>query len=322
MIAQGGAGRRAVTQVAVGVLVRADGAVLLADRPAGKPYAGYWEFPGGKVEPGETVEQALARELGEELGVRVLASDPWTVFEYDYPHAYVRLHFCRIFDWSGTPHPVEGQRLMFYQPGTPAPAPLLPAAEPALRWIALPATMMRSAGTARTSEEAFAWIQSVLERGIRQILWHEPGLHGSAHGTALRNCRALAHAYGARLFAKCTASQGLPSPDCGADCACLLDAAQLSRLGARPPANCLAAGVRSRDDLERAAQLPCDFAVLEGNSGLGNDGDGGAADAAAIAAVCREAPIPVYVPLAPSAQNLQWARRHGAHGLLINDNGA
>jgi len=316
--AQAGAGGRAVTQVAVGVLVRADGAVLLADRPAGKPYAGFWEFPGGKVEPGETVEQALARELGEELGVRVLASDPWAVFEYDYPHAYVRLHFCRIFDWLGTPHPVEGQRLMFYQPGSPAPRPLLPAAEPALRWIALPSTMMRSTGTARTAEQAIAWLQSVLARGIRQILWHEPGLLGSGHGPALRDCRALARSYGARLFSHCTASRSLPFPDCGADCACLLDATQLSLVGERPPANCLAAGVRNRDDLERAARLPCDFAVLERNAGP----DGAAADAAAISAVCREAPIPVYVPLAPSAQNLQWARRHGAHGLLINDNGA
>ena len=114
---------RSVTPVAVGVLVRSDGAVLLADRPQGRPYSGYWEFPGGKIEPGESVEQALERELAEELGVRVRATEPWVVLEYDYPHAYVRLHFHRIFDWLGSPHPVEGQQLMFVRPGAVAPAP-------------------------------------------------------------------------------------------------------------------------------------------------------------------------------------------------------
>jgi mutator protein MutT len=123
---------REVVDVAVGILTRADGAVLLADRPAGKPYAGYWEFPGGKVEPGETIAQALARELREELGIEVGASVPWMVYEHDYPHAYVRLHFSRIHDWRGTPRANEGQRLMYLRDGEAAPQPLLPAAGPAL----------------------------------------------------------------------------------------------------------------------------------------------------------------------------------------------
>jgi 8-oxo-dGTP diphosphatase len=94
-------GPRKVTEVAVGVLLRADDAVLLADRPAGKPYAGYWEFPGGKIEPGESIEHALQRELHEELGIDIASSTPWVTFEFDYPHAYVRLHFRRIYDWRG-----------------------------------------------------------------------------------------------------------------------------------------------------------------------------------------------------------------------------
>lgn len=129
---------RPIVRVAVGVLVRADRAVLLADRPAGKPYAGYWEFPGGKIEAGESVEHALARELAEELHIGVGESVPWVVFDFDYPHAYVRLHFRRVFEWSGTPAPLEGQRLMFHAPGAPPPQPLLPAAVPAMRWLQLP----------------------------------------------------------------------------------------------------------------------------------------------------------------------------------------
>ena len=104
---------RPVTEVAVGVVLDGYGAVLLADRPAGKPYEGYWEFPGGKLEPGEDVATALARELAEELGLEIAHSVPWVVFEHDYPHAYVRLHFRRVFDWRGEARALEGQRLRF-----------------------------------------------------------------------------------------------------------------------------------------------------------------------------------------------------------------
>jgi 8-oxo-dGTP diphosphatase len=133
-----GAAARPVVRVAVGIVLRADGSVLLADRPGARAYAGYWEFPGGKIEPGESVEHALARELAEELRITVTESDPWVVFEFDYPHAYVRLHFRRVVRWDGTPMPAEGQRLMFHRPGAQSPVPLLPAAEPVMRWLALP----------------------------------------------------------------------------------------------------------------------------------------------------------------------------------------
>ena len=129
---------RPVVPVAVGVVLRADRAVLLADRPGARAYAGYWEFPGGKIEPGESVERALARELAEELHITVVESVPWLVFDFDYPHAYVRLHFRRVFDWRGTPTPLEGQRMMFHPSEAPAPVPLLPAARPVMRWLALP----------------------------------------------------------------------------------------------------------------------------------------------------------------------------------------
>ena len=129
---------RPVVRVAVGVVLRADRAVLLADRPGARAYAGYWEFPGGKIEPGESVEDALARELAEELHIVVVESMPWLVFDFDYPHAYVRLHFRRVFDWQGAPTPLEGQRLMFHPAGAPAPDPLLPAARPVMRWLGLP----------------------------------------------------------------------------------------------------------------------------------------------------------------------------------------
>ena len=97
--------------MAVGVLIDGDGRFLLTSRPAGKVYAGYWEFPGGKLEAGETVAQALARELHEELGITIGAAHPWHVELVDYPHARVRLHFCKVFDWHGEFQMREGQAM-------------------------------------------------------------------------------------------------------------------------------------------------------------------------------------------------------------------
>jgi mutator protein MutT len=93
---------RDIVDVAVGVLIERDGRFLLTSRPPGKVYAGWWEFPGGKLESGETVVAALARELHEELGITVLEAEPWHTTRVDYAHARVRLHFCKVLAWRGS----------------------------------------------------------------------------------------------------------------------------------------------------------------------------------------------------------------------------
>jgi len=126
---------RPVTEVAVGVLVRADGAFLLTSRPEGKAYAGYWEFPGGKLEAGETVEQALRRELQEEIGIEIGAVTPWHVEVVDYPHALVRLNFCKVFDWTGELQMREAQSFSWEQLPVQV-VPVLPGTVPVLEWFA------------------------------------------------------------------------------------------------------------------------------------------------------------------------------------------
>jgi 8-oxo-dGTP diphosphatase len=130
-----GGADRAVVEVAVGVLVRSDGAFLLTSRPAGKAYAGYWEFPGGKLEAGESVEQALRRELQEEIGITIAAVEPWKVELVDYPHALVRLHFCKVRDWSGDLQMREAQTFAWQQLPVQV-APVLPGTVPVLDWFA------------------------------------------------------------------------------------------------------------------------------------------------------------------------------------------
>ena len=119
--------------VAVGILMKPNGEVLLACRPEGKPYAGYWEFPGGKVESGETIFNALKREFAEEIAVDIQSAEPWCGVEHVYPHAHVRLHFYISRDWLGEPRALEGQQLAWQ--GAVALTPLLPATIPLIEWL-------------------------------------------------------------------------------------------------------------------------------------------------------------------------------------------
>jgi len=126
---------RTPVDVAVGVLIDAQGRFLLTSRPAGKVYAGFWEFPGGKLEAAETVEQALRRELQEELGITIAAAQPWKIELMDYPHARVRLHFCKVWRWTGDFEMREGQT-MAWQALPVQVGPVLPGTVPVLAWFA------------------------------------------------------------------------------------------------------------------------------------------------------------------------------------------
>lgn len=123
-----------LTQVAVGILINTAGEYLLTTRPPGKAYAGYWEFPGGKLEAGETVEQALRRELQEEIGVTIGAAELWKSQVVAYPHARVQLHFCKVWVWSGEPVMHEGQAFVWTHLPT-AVEPVLAGTVPVLAWL-------------------------------------------------------------------------------------------------------------------------------------------------------------------------------------------
>jgi 8-oxo-dGTP diphosphatase len=133
-----------IIDVVVGVLRNAQGEYLFTQRPAGKPMAGYWEFPGGKVETGESHQQALVRELQEELGITITNGKPWRTVEHVYPHAHVLLHFIVVTAWQGEPHGRELQALHWQKlsvlaegfVSTPETEPILPATVPLLTELA------------------------------------------------------------------------------------------------------------------------------------------------------------------------------------------
>jgi 8-oxo-dGTP diphosphatase len=122
--------------VVAGILRDRAGRVLIAERPPGKHGAGHWEFPGGKVAAGESPRAALARELDEELGVRVDEAEPFTCLDHDYPDRHVHLEFWQVYRFSGEPEPREQQRLRWVPVAELGEAGLLPADAPVVALLA------------------------------------------------------------------------------------------------------------------------------------------------------------------------------------------
>src|SRR5574343_231206 len=163
-----------VVEVAAAVMLRADGReFLLAQRPEGKVYAGYWEFPGGKVEPGETVRAALIRELQEELGITVTDCAPWLTRQFTYPHATVRLNFWRATAWTGEigiTVPLEHSAVDWMKCGESATvSPILPANDPILKALSLPSTMAITMAETEGVERQLERLEAALEGGLRLI---------------------------------------------------------------------------------------------------------------------------------------------------------
>ena len=286
-------------EVAAAVIQRPDGAFLLAQRPAGKVYAGYWEFPGGKIEPGEAAEKALARELNEELGIEVAQAYPWITRVYTYPHGTVRLQFFRIVAWRNEPHPLEDQAISWQACGAPLAAPMLPANAPVLAALALPTEY------AVTDARRFglAHLEARLRAGLKLVQVREPALSAEARKRFTQQVIELAHRYGCKVMLK--------EPFPGAD-GIHFTASQLLQLDNRPGDGLAAASCHSREELERAMALGLDFAVLgpirDKSPALGWG---------RFRELARYCSIPVYAIGGLTRADLEVAWRAGAHGVAM-----
>jgi 8-oxo-dGTP diphosphatase len=291
-----------VINVAAAVIQRGDGAFLLAQRPAGKVYAGYWEFPGGKIEPGEPAASALARELHEELGIDIGEAFPWITRVYTYPHGTVRLQFFRIRQWKNEPHPREDQAISWQQPGTPMAAPMLPANAPVLASLALPTQYAVTNARHYGVPDQLARLERRLREGLRLLQVREPELDAAERELFTKGAIRLAHLHGCKVLTK--------SPFPGAD-GVHVTAADLMRLK-KKPAGWAAASCHNRMELERAMELELDFAVLgpvkDKLPALGWEG---------FAAIAGGTTIPVYAigGVQPADMNDAW--RAGAHGVAM-----
>lgn len=249
--------RRRISVVAA-VLQQPDGRFLLAQRPEDKAYAGYWEFPGGKVEDGETPAAALTRELHEELGIDVTAAWPWLVREFDYPHAAVRLNFFRVRAWRGELQSREGQAFAWQRIDAISVAPLLPANGPILQALGIPEIYAITGFAPAEYPQVLDRIDAALKRGLRllQIRGKDwpPELFARYAGEII----ARAHGCGARVLINADVALAQRN---GAD-GVHLTSQQLQQITRRPDCMLVGASCHNAQELRRAEQLGADFAVL------------------------------------------------------------
>ncbi|HEY7744093.1 MAG TPA: Nudix family hydrolase [Burkholderiales bacterium] len=300
-------------EVAAAVIQRPDGSFLLGQRPAGKVYAGYWEFPGGKIEPGEAPLPALARELREELGIEVETAYPWLTRNYDYAHAAVRLRFFRVVKWSGTLHGRERQRFVWQSPEAITVDPLLPANAPILRALKLPPVYAISHAGALGRAEFLSRLEQALARGLRLLQVREKTLEEPALSDLAARVIGLARAHGARVLVNGNIEL---SRRLGAD-GVHLTSAQLKEVRVRPDCPLVGASCHDAGELARAQALGADFAVLGPVARTPTHPDAAGIGWTRFAALLRDCPLPVYALGGLQPADLETACRHGAHGISM-----
>ncbi len=302
-----------IVEVAAAVLQRPDGTFLLAQRPPDKIWAGYWEFPGGKVEPGETAYHALVRELHEELGIAVQTAYPWVTRVFTYPHATVRLNFFRVAAWSGELHPHEGQEFSWQRTSDVVVAPLLPANAPILHALSLPPLYAISNVQELGEEEFMLRLEAALHNGLRLVQLREKHLSRDELRDLALRVVALAHTHGAKVLLNGDVAL---AQEVGAD-GVQLTGVQLVEFSERPEVEWCAASCHNTEELRRAEALGCDFVLLSpvlptlshpGAPHLGWE---------SFAVIAAGASIPVYALGGLSASDMETAWRHGAHGVAL-----
>jgi 8-oxo-dGTP diphosphatase len=305
----------AAVDVAVAVLLRPDGTFLLAQRPAKKVYAGYWEFPGGKVEPGETVREALVREIREELGVEITAAYPWITQVFTYPHATVRLHFYRVTRWVGEPatQPHEHEAVVWQALDNLTVMPLLPANTTVMRALRLPEEYAVSDAAGMGEIEFLVRLESRLRKGLRLLQLREKSMDVAALEPLAMKVVALARTYGARVLINGDVDLARRIGAHGVH----FSASQLMGLPLRPELAWCAASCHDAAELRRAEELGLDFVALgpvldtpshPGAKTLGWDG---------FASLARGAALPVYAIGGMRPDLLEKARTLGAHGVAM-----
>lgn len=333
-----------IVEVAAAVLQREDNSFLLAQRPPDKIWSGYWEFPGGKIEPGETARDALVRELCEELGIAVITAYPWLTRVYAYPHATVRLHFFRVTEWGGELHPHEGQQFAWQSSpsltlpermgrreaaGNPSASPLrgqegergrvvvspvLPANAPILRALSLP-TLYAISNVAELGETEFIRrLEAALHNGLRLVQLREKDYSRAALRELALKILPLLRQHNARLIINADIEL---AREIGAD-GVQLTGAQLAELSERPDVDWCGASCHSSEELRRAEQLGCDFALL--SPVLATLSHPGAAHLGweKFAAIAAGSAIPVYaLGGLTRKEDMQTAWQHGAHGISL-----
>ncbi len=312
----------ALTRVSAAVLLRRDDTgwkFLLAQRPPGKAYAGYWEFPGGKVEPGESFDQALVRELQEELGITVTEMTPWLTRHFVYPHARVEIRFFRVTAWTGALHPHEHTDMAWLPVSGLAGgkclecipvSPVLPANTPILRALALPPVYAVTNAAESGTEAELARITRVQPKLVQV---REKSLSEAERLVFAREVIRLVHGYGGHVLLNGHVAE---AKAIGAD-GVHLSAANLMACETRPDLPLVFASCHNAAELAQASRLGLDAVLLgpvqETQSHPGQTPLGWAA----FAKLIEGSALPVYAIGGMAADDVVTAQRAGAQGVAM-----
>ena len=302
---------RARIEVVAAVIFNPGGEFLLAQRPPGKACAGYWEFPGGKVEPGEDAATALKRELHEELGIDVTVAYPWLTRDFDYSHADVRLRFFRVLGWSGEAHGREQQQLSWQSTRSLTVAPVLPANGPILRGLELPGVYGITCAGEIGRDVFMARLGQALRQGLKLIQVREKQLTGAELSAFVAEVVAVAHPYGARVVVNGAAEIAAQA---GAD-GVHLTASQLMAATQRPAGEWCVASCHDAAELARARELGVDFVVLGPVAATPSHAHAKTLGWPEFTSLIRDYPLPVYALGGLDVDDLEEAWRSGAQGV-------
>ncbi len=308
-------------RVAAGVILNQDRQVLLAQRPEGKPWSGWWEFPGGKIEEGESVEHALARELEEELGIEIAGAQKWVRFIYEYPKNIVELWFCKVTDWQGEPRGLENQAFAWTAPEQATElGDLLPASEAPIQWLQIPEVYALSQWQSPELQEHYkARFEAALTQGVRLFQLREPEW---PEGVGAKSLQALfeymlerCHAHGAKLLVSSVHPKAWVKKADGVQ----LRAQDAVQLEERPVPEDKLLGVSCHHlaDLLYAQHLNADFMLLGHVLATPSHADAEPLGWEQFAQLAQEAGRPVFAIGGQSLETLNQAQAHGAHGVAV-----
>jgi 8-oxo-dGTP diphosphatase len=307
-----------IIEVAAAVMLRSDGQeFLLAQRPNGKVYAGYWEFPGGKVEPGESVRQALIRELQEELGITVTQCSPWLTRQFTYPHATVRLHFWRVTEWEGEigiTAPLEHTAVDWQKCGKSATvSPILPANAPILKALSLPTSMAITMGEIEGIERQLERLEIALDSGLRLIQLRDKGWPKLQRLRFAETIIRIAHQYGALVLVN---DDEEIAYQVGAD-GIHLSSNRLATCTTRPEFTWVGASCHTAQEIQHAGKLDLDYALLGSVRPTPSHPDATGLGWSAFNRLISGNTLPVFALGGMKQGMLPEAQNHGAHGIAL-----